>query len=560
MLNIFYIHFIFFTIFLRGRGVFIYLWATLLNNSSLLYLVVPIFDGSYNWNYLEVTLDSYSLIFSRIVILIAAVVSWFSFYYFTLQNTKLVGFLTIKLLFVLRIIVVINFRDLFSIILGWDALGFSSFFLIIFYQRNSSISSASFTLIMNRLGDGTFLLSLGLLSSFSYSIYNYLLIDYTLVFLLMLTFITKRALFPFSRWLPIAIAAPTPISALVHSSTLVTAGLYLMIRFSFYFYRDIAVIKIIFLTRVFTSFYAGVAALVENDLKKIIALSTLRHLGFIGMRFSLGLVRLTFFHLLRHALFKSLLFIRIGDIITLYSHSQDSRLISSTGITTPYSVSLMRLRLLRLFGLPSLSGFFRKELILEFILFRSNSIILYLVVVINILLTFNYTFFLIRFSYRSIKITPFRSCYKPSNIYIAVGTLLSVVSITFGIYYLRVIVRVPMVCRPYFLKLLPLYVLRLVARLNIYDPQFKLYYSPATRKYLNSIFGLHIFISKLIKIWFIKKGVAVNKSVELGLWNSIVNVNGFNSARLLTIKFMTTFLESSYKFLIIIIFLITLYF
>ena len=221
------------------------------------------------------------------------------------------------------------------------------------------------------------LLRLSLLSLYSYSFYGYYLLTagskLVLLFIL-LAFITKRALFPFSSWLPIAIAAPTPISALVHSSTLVTAGLFLMIRFSFFFYYSYELIKILFIISVFTSLYAGLAALVEKDLKKIIALSTLRHLGFIRIRFSLGLIDLAFFHLLRHALFKSLLFIRIGDIIKNFRHSQDRRYISSRFNLCRYSNNLIRIRLLNLLGLPRLSGFYRKDLILEFILFNVSSV------------------------------------------------------------------------------------------------------------------------------------------------------------------------------------------
>lgn len=237
--------------------------------------------------------------------------------------------------------------------------------LILFYQRHTSIYSAIFTILINRLGDAFYLLRLSIMLAFSGSIFS----DYSEYFflvLIILTFITKRALFPFSRWLPIAIAAPTPISALVHSSTLVTAGLYLIIRYSFLFYSSYQLMQFLLIVSLFTSFYAGTSVLVESDLKKVIALSTLSHLGFIGIAFSLGLSQLAFFHLLSHALFKSLLFIRIGDIIVNLLHSQDRRFISNVFIAIPYSTNLMRLSLLNLLGLPNLRGFYSKDLILEF--------------------------------------------------------------------------------------------------------------------------------------------------------------------------------------------------
>jgi len=193
------------------------------------------------------------------------------------------------------------------------------------------------------------------------------------VMILVLTFMTKRALYPFSPWLPMAMAAPTPISALVHSSTLVTAGLYLMIRFSYLLYSSPDIIKYLFVARIFTSFYAGINTIFEVDLKKLIALSTLSHLGFIGMAFSIGMLYLRFFHLLVHALFKSLLFMTIGDIMINLNHAQDARYLSGGYFITPFSVFLIRVSLLNLLGLPSLSGFFSKDLVLETISYSNAS-------------------------------------------------------------------------------------------------------------------------------------------------------------------------------------------
>ena len=163
-----------------------------------------------------------------------------------------------------------------------------SFFLIIYYQSPVSIYSGLITLFMNRLGDGLLLVAVVLLFYTSPSSLFIVGLRLILSFSLLLGLCTKRALFPFSPWLPAAIAAPTPISSLVHSSTLVTAGLYLMFRFSEYFYLSSSICYFICISRVFTSFYAGLNSLVEIDLKKVVALSTLRHLGFIGLSFSLG--------------------------------------------------------------------------------------------------------------------------------------------------------------------------------------------------------------------------------------------------------------------------------
>ena len=139
--------------------------------------------------------------------------------------------------------------------------------------------------------------------------------------------ITKRAQIPFSRWLPAAMAAPTPVSALVHSSTLVTAGVFLTIRFFPFLNTLPSFSSILFFTSSLTIFMAGMSALTECDIKKIIALSTLRQLGVIILSLSLGFPKLAFFHLITHALFKALLFICAGSIIHYHAHGQDLRTI-----------------------------------------------------------------------------------------------------------------------------------------------------------------------------------------------------------------------------------------
>lgn len=179
--------------------------------------------------------------------------------------------------------------------------------------------------------------------------------------LVILAAITKRAQIPFSAWLPAAMAAPTPVSALVHSSTLVTAGVYLLIRFS----EVIGVNMFLMYVSVFTIILSGVGANFEIDLKKIIALSTLSQLGVIIITLSLGLVELTFFHLISHALFKSLLFLCAGAYIHRYGDIQDIRFLGGVGKIFPLTSFLFIGCSLSLCGFPFLSGFYSKDLILE---------------------------------------------------------------------------------------------------------------------------------------------------------------------------------------------------
>jgi len=160
--------------------------------------------------------------------------------------------------------------------------------------------------------------------------------------------VTKRAQFPFSSWLPAAIAAPTPVSSLVHSSTLVTAGVFLLIRFNFLLEGTNRVISFLSLC---TIMLAGVCALNEMDLKKIVAFSTLRQLGFMIFAISQGLWIISFLHIIFHAFFKSSLFLSTGRIIHLIFGEQDSRDFGSLGISN-FSKLIFLVRGLRLMGFP----------------------------------------------------------------------------------------------------------------------------------------------------------------------------------------------------------------
>lgn len=154
-------------------------------------------------------------------------------------SNKTLPFLWLTRFFILSMLLVVCCSDLFFTMLGWDGLGLISFFLIVFYQNQRRITSGLFTLFINRLGDSFFIVSIVLLflNYPSSDLFSFHIVDSILVVFLVLAFCTKRAVFPFSSWLPAAIAAPTPISALVHSSTLVASGLFLMMRYSYLIYQ-----------------------------------------------------------------------------------------------------------------------------------------------------------------------------------------------------------------------------------------------------------------------------------------------------------------------------------
>ena len=259
--------------------------------------------------------------------------------------------------------------NLISLIVGWDGLGISSFFLVIFYKRNKAFNAGLLTALSNRVGDGLILISFTL--GAYYSSFSFVPLTSTASFppflwlvVIIAAAFTKRAQVPFRAWLPAAMAAPTPVSALVHSSTLVTAGVYLLLRLSPLFYSQLATVVLGVLGAI-TMIIARVAALIEADLKKIVALSTLSQLGVIVLRLSLGIAALAFFHLVAHAFFKALLFIATGNLIHNSADYQDLRRIGGHLPSVPVTKATVILTKIRLCGLPFFSAFFSKELILE---------------------------------------------------------------------------------------------------------------------------------------------------------------------------------------------------
>lgn len=185
-------------------------------------------------------------------------------------------------------------------------------------------------------------------------------------------------------------AAPTPVSALVHSSTLVTAGVYLLIRFNYFIMLNIDT-KFLMLIGALTILIAGLCAMLEIDIKKIIALSTLSQLGVIIIILGGGFPSLAFFHLLSHAYFKAILFICAGILIHNLKDYQDIRTMGHSGVSMPVTFAILMAANIRLCGLPFLRGFYSKDLILEVIFSFEIGLVFFLVVLLGTFLTVAYS-------------------------------------------------------------------------------------------------------------------------------------------------------------------------
>nr|YP_010937275.1 NADH dehydrogenase subunit 5 [Ixodes anatis]WKW95232.1 NADH dehydrogenase subunit 5 [Ixodes anatis] len=318
-------------------------------------------------------IDWISMLFLFVVMFVSAMVIIYSDSYMSYDMNKNY-FCVMVLLFVLSMILLIMCPNMLMIIVGWDGLGLVSYCLVIYYQSSNSYNSGMITVMSNRVGDVCILLALVFLMNFGcYDMFSYNEMYLLCGVLIIIAGMTKSAQIPFSAWLPAAMAAPTPVSSLVHSSTLVTAGIYLLIRFSFFFKIGLFS-EILFFFSSLTLFMAGVGANLEMDFKKIIAFSTLSQLGLIMLILSLGKMEFAFFHLLMHALFKSMLFLCAGLVIHNMGGIQDLRYLGNFFSYSPLICGCMGLASMSLFGFPFMGGFYSKDLILEYVYMKMENL------------------------------------------------------------------------------------------------------------------------------------------------------------------------------------------
>nr|YP_010872895.1 NADH dehydrogenase subunit 5 [Pheidole megacephala]WGV34083.1 NADH dehydrogenase subunit 5 [Pheidole megacephala] len=386
-------------------NIFVYFFFMLLSFMILFVLSVWLYVLEYSvmmeWlmislNSLNIELmllvDWISLLFISFIMLISSMIILYSYIYM-MGHKFIKRFIFLIMLFVLSMVLMIISPNIISIMFGWDGLGVVSYCLIIFYQNYSSYNSGMVTVLCNRVGDVGLLMAISMMMIMGS--WNLMLYEYNenllIMFMLMIAAITKSAQIPFSTWLPMAMAAPTPVSALVHSSTLVTAGVYIMIRFNKLLVSS-GLNNLLFFLAVTTMFMAGLMANLEVDLKKIIALSTLSQLGVMMMILSVGLEMVAFYHLLVHAIFKSMLFMCAGVIIHLMSNNQDIRLLGSLKDMLPFVMMCFFIANLALCGFPFMAGFYSKDFIMELIYSSSVNMYMLMFIMISLMFTVSYSF------------------------------------------------------------------------------------------------------------------------------------------------------------------------
>nr|YP_010853511.1 NADH dehydrogenase subunit 5 [Tritonia iocasica]WGM82637.1 NADH dehydrogenase subunit 5 [Tritonia iocasica] len=340
-------------------------------------------------------LDKISVSFSMVVTLISGSVFFFSSKYME-EDPFSSRFIWILLSFVVSMNLLIFSGSIFFLLLGWDGLGITSFALIIYYESGESQMAGFQTLLINRIGDVIIVLSAflfccsGQFTVFAMSDSLYYLSGVSA--LLCIAALTKSAQFPFSSWLPAAMAAPTPVSALVHSSTLVTAGIFLVIRLSYSMPLSQELSSLLLLCGSVTCLLGGWAATFENDIKKVIALSTLSQLGVMVFSLGMNFPSLGLFHLYTHALFKALLFLAAGHILMMTFGNQDVRSMGGLGLSMPFTSLMFTVSSLCLIGAPFMSAFYSKHLILELMLSSSINMVSVLLMLFATMMTAKYVF------------------------------------------------------------------------------------------------------------------------------------------------------------------------
>ena len=349
-------------------------------------------SGSLNVNW-SINVDALSSVMLVVVTLISAIVHVYSIGYMSHDPHKprFMAYLSLFTFSMLTLVTSDNFLQLFF---GWEGVGLCSYFLIGFWYKKESANAAAIkAFIVNRVGDFGFALGIFLI------FYLFGTVNYNEVFQLVPNILNKEISFLglnvnsinlicvllfigamgksaqlfLHTWLPDAMEGPTPVSALIHAATMVTAGVFLVVRCSPIYEFSQFALNLITIIGMSTAFFAATVALVQNDIKKIIAYSTCSQLGYMFFAAGVGAYNVAMFHLFTHAFFKALLFLGSGSVIHCFKDEQDIREMGGVWKKLPYTWILMIIGTLALTGFPFLSGFYSKDAIIEFAYLRGNT-------------------------------------------------------------------------------------------------------------------------------------------------------------------------------------------
>nr|BAV25008.1 NADH dehydrogenase subunit 5 [Isorropodon fossajaponicum] len=309
----------------------------------------------------HVVIDTMSLLMGFTVMYISLVVMLYSWFYMSCE-TYFKRFMMLLVLFVMAMLFLVFIPGFLPMMIGWDFLGVISYLLVVYRMNKPSLSAGVLTFVSNRVGDACFITAIVfLMASLAFDCTSMWVSSsqFIVAGAVSLGSLTKSAQIPFSAWLPAAMAAPTPVSTLVHSSTLVAAGVYVMLRYPDLI--DESWDLVVFVSSCSTVLVAGSSSAGEMDLKKVLALSTLSQVASMMLFLSLGAIQVAFFHMVVHSFLKALLFMAVGSIIFYSGGLQDVRLMGGLGWKAPLLYLWLVIAILSLIGLPFMAGFYSKE-------------------------------------------------------------------------------------------------------------------------------------------------------------------------------------------------------
>lgn len=378
------------------------------------------------------------------VVLISFLVHSYSIYYMA-SDPHIQRFLCYLSLFTLSIIILVISKDILQLFIGWELIGMSSFLLISFwFTRLDSSLNAMKAFIINRVGDIFICISLYFIliiyNSLNFNVINSISINinnlsYFLSILILFSSIAKSAQIGFNTWLPDAISGPTPVSALIHAATLVTAGAYLIIKLNIIL--NLEIFWLISLVGGLTALIAGTFGLLENDFKRVIAFSTCSQIGYLFLSIGLNQFNFSLYHIINHAFFKALLFLSAGLIIHAINENQDLRKIGGLRFYLPIIYIIFLIASISLIAMPFLSGFYSKEIIIEsaFVLYTFNSFYIYLLSILAAILTAYYSIRILKLSFYNqpnYSQKNYISIHQPNLMIILPLVVLFILSIIFG--------------------------------------------------------------------------------------------------------------------------------